>query len=126
MTSPGTRKLVMVVEDNEATREAFGLILHTMGYRVATASNGQEALTQLQESAERPCVIVLDLMMPVMDGWQFRARQRQDRRVADIPVIVCSAAGDVQNRCAGLDAQAYLAKPIDPGELLAAIRSWSQ
>jgi CheY-like chemotaxis protein len=124
MLSTRTQKLVMVIEDNEATREAFGLILHTMGYRVATASNGQEALTQLQESAERPSVIVLDLMMPVMDGWQFRARQRQDTRVANIPVIVCSAAGDVQNRGASLEAQAYLAKPVEPGELLAAIRFW--
>jgi CheY-like chemotaxis protein len=113
-------ELVLVVEDHESTREAFALILTQVGYRVTTAGNGRLALESLR--GERPCVIVLDLMMPVMDGWQFRAEQRRDQRLADIPVIVCSAAGEVQSRAALLDAAGYLSKPIDVAALIDAVR----
>lgn len=121
MTPCHGEKCVLVVEDNEATREAFGLILHASGYRVVTASNGQAALEQLQGN-ELPCLIVLDLTMPVMDGWQFRAVQRQDHRTAHIPVIVCSAVSDTPHPEADpLAAVAYLRKPIDAEALLQAV-----
>jgi CheY-like chemotaxis protein len=109
-----------VVEDDEATREAFALILTGLGYRVSTADNGQVALDYLR--GERPSLIVLDLMMPVMDGYQFREAQRRDATLADIPVIVCSALGEAHDGAAALNAAAYLRKPVDPGALLDAVR----
>ena len=111
-------RTVLVVEDNEATREALALILSGDGYHVATAADGRSALDQLRAGGDRPCLILLDLMMPVMDGWQFREEQRRDRSLADIPVVVCSAAGDLQRRGAALGAQAYLEKPVEPTDLL--------
>jgi CheY-like chemotaxis protein len=114
----------MVIEDNDATREAFGLILGSQGYRVTTAVNGREALALLRELNEHPSVILLDLMMPVMDGWQFREAQCQDARMATIPVIICSAAGEIHLRAACLDAAGYLNKPVEVLELLEAIRPY--
>src|ERR1051325_1993892 len=78
---------VFIVEDDVDTREMLGRFLELEGYRVETASNGQVALERLG-SGVGPCVIVLDLMMPVMDGWQFRQAQIRDQSLAGIPVIV--------------------------------------
>jgi CheY-like chemotaxis protein len=117
-------KNVLVVEDNEATREAFALILGCEGYQVETADNGRRALEHLRSHA-RPCVIVLDLMMPEMDGWQFREEQRRDALLADIPVIVCSASGESLNgRAAALEGAEYLKKPIEPRALLESVRRY--
>jgi CheY-like chemotaxis protein len=113
--------LVLVVEDDEATREAFALILRGAGFRVETAGNGREGLKQLHR--ERPCCVLLDLMMPVMDGWQFRAAQWADPALAAVPVVVCTAAGACA-RTAELRAEAYLRKPVDPALLLEAVRRW--
>lgn len=113
--------LVLVVDDDLPTREALALILTAEGYRVRTATDGLAALRELRDG-DRPCVIVLDLMMPMMDGWQFRHEQRRDPQLADIPVIVCSAAGRVRQRAAELQAIAYFDKPLDPMDLVAAIR----
>jgi CheY-like chemotaxis protein len=114
---------VLIVEDNEVTRDVMALILESDGYQVSTAANGRTALERLR-GGERPGVILLDLMMPVMDGWQFREEQRRDRALADIPVIVCSAAGE-GSRTAALGAQALLSKPVEADDLLAAVRRYS-
>lgn len=114
-------KRVLIVEDNEATRETLSLILRSGGFDVATADNGRSALDMLRVH-ERPSVILLDLMMPVMDGWQFRAEQRRDERIADIPVVVCTASEASRAHDDTLRAAAYLTKPIEIAELLDAIR----
>jgi DNA-binding response OmpR family regulator len=106
---------VLIVEDDPDTREMLGKFLELEGFHVETASNGQQALDKL-ETGIKACVIVLDLMMPVMDGWQFRRRQTEDARIAKIPTIIVSAAG--RDRMAQVSADAYLAKPIDMDELL--------
>ena len=121
MTPDDCPRKVLVVEDNEATREALALILSGVGYQVATAANGRTALDQLRCHGP-PCLIVLDLMMPVMDGWQFRAEQLRDQDLARIPVIVCSAAGDLGRKAGTLGAVAYIDKPVEPADLLAVIR----
>ncbi len=113
-------KHVLVVEDNEATREAFAMILSSVGYRVSTADNGQLALDCLR--TERPSVILLDLMMPIMDGYQFREAQRRDEELAHIPVIVCSALNEAHARAGTLHADDYLKKPVDVDALLEAVR----
>lgn len=109
---------VFIVEDDVDTREMLGHFLKTVGYRVETAENGKVALERLA-SGVRPSVILLDLMMPVMDGWQFRRAQVLDSRLATIPVIVVSAAG--RERSTQIDADEYLSKPVNLDELLARV-----
>jgi CheY-like chemotaxis protein len=112
---------VLVIEDDLATREAFSLLIRVEGFQVETAPDGVAALQQLRQG-ERPVLILLDLMMPVMDGWQFRQEQLRDPQLADIPVVVCSAAGCLGQHAASLHALAYLEKPVDPEELLRVVR----
>ena len=109
---------VFIIEDDIDTREMLGKFLELEGYHVETASNGQQAIERLSRGANA-CVIVLDLMMPVMDGWQFRRLQAADERLARIPTIVVSAAG--RERMSHISADAYLAKPIDMDELLSRV-----
>ena len=83
---------ILVVEDNDDVREMMTVTLELEGHEVYTAANGRQALAQL-ENGLRPCVILLDLMMPVMNGWEFRSALQRDERFKDIPVVVVSAAG---------------------------------
>ena len=106
---------VFVVEDDVDTRDMLGRFLELEGFKVEVAANGRQALERLSTGIH-PCVILLDLMMPVMDGWQFRKEQTRDRQIADIPVIVVSAAG--RDRIVDIDANAYLTKPVDLEQLL--------
>ncbi len=109
---------VLIVEDDLDTREMLGRFLELEGYKVETAENGKRALERLG-SGVGACVILLDLMMPVMDGWQFRQEQIRDASLADIPVIVVSAAG--RERLEKIQANAYLSKPVDLDELLGCV-----
>ena len=114
---------VFIIEDDVDTREMLGTFLELEGYHVETAANGRQALDRLANGTS-VCVIVLDLMMPVMDGWQFRREQIEDARLAKIPTIVVSAAG--RERMAHISADAYLAKPIDMDELLSRVSEFCQ
>jgi signal transduction histidine kinase len=111
----GSRNRVMIIEDERIIRESLGGLLEEEGYEIWFAENGQEALTKLRGGA-LPDVIVLDLRMPVMDGWEFRAAQKEDPRLRGIPVIACSA--DRSAPAVAISAQAYLRKPLDVSELL--------
>jgi CheY-like chemotaxis protein len=112
---------VMVVEDDIDTREMLCRFLQLEGYQVESASNGRQALDRLTGGAHA-CVIVLDLMMPVMDGWQFRREQVRDAELSRIPVIVVSAAG--RDRIDRIDADDVLSKPVDLDELLARVSQY--
>src|SRR5215217_838009 len=105
-----TKPLVFIIEDDPDTREMLTSFLQLEGFRTDSAANGREALDRLHEGLDAS-LIVLDLMMPVMDGWQFRSEQLRDARIAKIPTMVISAAG--RDRIAQIQADAYLAKPID-------------
>jgi CheY-like chemotaxis protein len=109
-----------VVDDDEDILEAYGLLLESAGYAVATATNGQIALDVLHRG-ERPAVILLDLMMPVMNGWVFCEELAADPALADIPVLVFS--GDHRALAHALPAgvRAMFKKPVDLGALLQAI-----
>jgi len=109
---------VFVVEDDVDTRDMLGRFLELEGFQVEVAGNGRQALDRLT-SGVHPCVILLDLMMPVMDGWQFRQAQIRDATLADIPVIVVSAAG--RDQLEKIQADAYLSKPVDLDELLGCV-----
>jgi signal transduction histidine kinase len=108
-------RTVLIVDDEPDIREIFETVLGHDGYDVLTASDGAEAMELLRRGA-RPDVILLDLMMPQMDGWQFRVAQRNDPALAAIPVIAVSA--DRTAKAAAIDADAYLAKPVDVNTLL--------
>ena len=107
---------VLVVDDDALIRDTLATALGDEGYAVRVASNGRAALITI--GTWRPDVIVLDLMMPVMDGHSFRAAQRAVAETAHIPVIVLSATHEVHGRAASLDAAAIFAKPFDLGALL--------
>jgi CheY-like chemotaxis protein len=107
---------VLLVEDDRLLRDAMRIELQSVGLRVMTAANGEEALAVAREGP-RPSVIVLDLNMPVMDGWQFRAQQIVDPRLADIPVIVLTARGDADRQARSLGVAAALSKPVDLDKL---------
>ena len=109
---------VLVVEDDEVIRESMRELLELEGFDVVTACNGREALEAAH--AKRPCAVLLDLFMPVMDGWQFLAEIACDRELADLPVTVVSAAGD---RVSGIGRRRFLRKPASLADLVAAIRA---
>jgi CheY-like chemotaxis protein len=112
---------VLIVEDDALTRRALSVILRKDGYQVLTAAHGQAALAQLR-AGPRPCVILLDLAMPVMDGYQFRAEQQRDQGLADIPVIVVTGVAGARGRVAGVQPTDYFDKPVDTDALRDAIR----
>jgi CheY-like chemotaxis protein len=96
-------------------------LLEIEGFAAFTASNGREALEYLR-SHECPDLILLDLMMPVMDGWEFRREQQRDGDLADVPVIVLSALD--QARAVDVEAMAVLKKPLDFDRLLEMVRRY--
>jgi CheY-like chemotaxis protein len=100
--------LVLVVEDDEDIRDVLATVLGESGYSVIVTKNGEEALQLLRSGTCRPCVILLDLRMPVMDGRQFREEQRKDSSLAGIPVVAISGDGDAR----AFDAAAHLRKPL--------------
>ena len=115
-------KTILVVDDEPAIRESLGDLLREEGYDVLEAQNGAEALARLREPQhEQPCVIVLDLMMPVMDGYEFRAEQLRDQALARIPVVVVSADGNVRRKAASMQVAAALAKPLQLNAFVAEI-----
>ncbi len=107
-------KRVLVVDDDPDIRELLSSALGDEGFEVAPAANGEEALAVI--STFRPDVIVLDLMMPVMDGWQFASELRA--RDQEIPLVLLSAARDLRLHAQRLAAADVIEKPFDLGELL--------
>lgn len=110
---------VLVVDDDRDLREAIIDLLGDEGYDVASAENGAEALEALRNTL--PHIILLDLMMPVIDGYEFRARQLADPCTAHIPVIAMTASGSEDQRIHVLQAQAFMRKPFDFKLLLSLI-----
>lgn len=117
MAPMDTPKSVLVVEDDLDVRDALVQVLEYEGYSVAAAANGREAMDLLRHRG-RPRVILLDLMMPVMDGWQFRAEQTLDPGLAEIPVIVISAGADIERKASSMGAAGFFRKPIEVDALL--------
>jgi CheY-like chemotaxis protein len=111
------KPLVLIVEDDPEIRFALGDLLESSGYSVATAQHGREALDHLRGGL-RPSAILLDIMMPVMNGWVFRAEQLADDAIAAIPVIVLTAMGRAEEAGQELEAHAALSKPFEIVDLL--------
>ena len=121
------QRLILVVDDDHAIREALSELLEDEGYQVACATNGQQALDLLARMAV-PCVILLDLMMPVMDGFEFMGRKTADPALANIPVVVITAAGAVRledlGGAIGALSPLVLPKPVRADTLMTAVRQF--
>ncbi len=114
---------VLIVEDDQELRDAVGQLLREEGWSTRAASNGAEALELLHREG-RPCVILLDLMMPVVNGWQFLEQRKSDGQLADIPVIVMSAYVDMPGFAAPhLPVEETLKKPLDLNRLLESVKN---
>jgi CheY-like chemotaxis protein len=113
--------LILVVDDDRDIRDTLIETLEDYGYRAAGAANGAEALAVLRTSESRPCLILLDLMMPVMDGQGFREEQLKNPTWAEIPVVVISAYSDVEAKARTLSAE-YMRKPLAIRPLIEVVR----
>lgn len=111
------KKKILVVEDDQGIRDAIVELLEMEGYNVMSATNGHEAL-QVLSGTSRPGLILLDLMMPVMDGFKFRECQLSLPDLAEIPVVIMSADGNVGPKKAAIGAKDYIKKPVDIDDLL--------
>jgi CheY-like chemotaxis protein len=119
-----TRCPVLVVDDDPDGLAVVSLILKLEGHSVLTAAGGAEGLDVARR--EHPCVILLDLMMPVMDGHAFRAAQLADPAIADIPVLVLSAHADAEVIAIQLGAEGCVPKPVHIDRLLDGIRPFAR
>ena len=108
--------MILVVEDDPDVRDAYVDVLADAGYRVETAGNGALALDRLRRGGA-PALVLLDLMMPVMDGWQLRGHMQADPALRDIPVIVITASREVRE----LPCAERLLKPVPFEDLLGAV-----
>ncbi len=111
-------KSILIVEDDADVRGALTAVLEGEGYRVVEAAHGQEALEQLRAGAGGFCMILLDLWMPVMNGWEFRAEQLKDPALAEVPVIVVTADHAAAKSATALAAVECMTKPIEMDHLL--------
>ena len=103
--------MVLVVDDDPDIRESLSDVLTDEGYQVVTAVDGRDALDKLRGPGVSPCVILLDLMMPVMSGVQFYAEKQSDPKLSWIPVVIVSADGNVRLKASSLGGE-YIAKPV--------------
>ena len=120
-------KSVLIVDDDIDIRETITVVLEDEGYLVVSAANGEEALKYLRAGVTAlPQLILLDLMMPVMDGFEFRAEQQKDPALATIPVVVITASGSAKERAKSMRVDAMIQKPIALDTLLATIEMFTK
>lgn len=128
---PEPKARILVVEDNADEAQMVKMILEPEGYEVALAANGEEGLKQVE--AAKPDLIVLDVMMPLLDGFAMCAKLREEPEYQKIPVILLTAVADrVRDTKYPLDgvlraeAEEYLEKPVDPEQLVSTVKRWLQ
>ncbi len=102
---------ILLIDDDPDIRVSLAEVLRLEGYPVETAGNGAEGLERLKRDSP-PCVILLDLMMPIMDGWQFRAKQLTEPDLAQLPVIILSATTEIRRHAAELNVAGFVSKPF--------------
>jgi CheY-like chemotaxis protein len=119
-----TTKTVLVVDDDDDLREMVAEMLELEGFDVRAARNGREALDFLR-SNPAPSVIVLDLMMPIMNGQEFRTEQLRDETLARIPVVLLTAAYDGRGQAQAMQAAGYFSKPVEFEAFFEALRAYS-
>jgi len=125
---PAANTFVLVVDDEPDAREMLSIALRDAGFQTMSAANGAEALTILKETVAskrtRCGLILLDLMMPVLNGWDFRRKQKGDPALAAIPVVLMSAGAHIAAATGDLDAAGSVAKPVELSDLVSKVRRY--
>jgi len=113
---------VLVVEDSPPQREMISTLLKGSGLNVTSAGDGLEALEQIQQDC--PDIVVLDIVMPRMNGYELCRRLKDDPKTKELPVVMCSTKGEEFDRYWGMrqGANAYIAKPFQPQELISTVK----
>ncbi len=116
---------VLIVEDNDVLLETFKYVVESEGYHVLTAKNGKEALAVL-EVTPHPCLILLDMFMPVMDGWEFlnQIKLKEGDLIVSLPIVICSAAGEQKLAETAKEVSGYLKKPVDMDVLINTVKKF--
>jgi DNA-binding response OmpR family regulator len=117
---------ILIVDDDDDMRNLLTHLLKREGYEVLNAIHGEQAMSLLAKAPKLPSLILLDLRMPVMDGWKFRTVQRADKRYQDIPVVVVTSVQTAEKDMASIQASAFLKKPIETRLLLNTVRTHIQ
>jgi CheY-like chemotaxis protein len=104
---------ILIIDDHESLNLLLTTFLQDIGYTTRTAANGQEALAVLHQNAELPSMILLDVAMPVMTGWEFLHAVRSDTRLGTIPIAVMTALGQFKDETVSSSVVAYIHKPLD-------------
>ena len=117
--------MILVVDDDRDFCETLSGFLSLQGHAVQCASNGLEALRSLATSETRPVLIVLDVVMPVINGWGVMTQLRKDSELANVPVVIMSGSPDITHRAKELGTIAVLRKPIEPQTLLRIINDFN-
>lgn len=114
------KRRLLIIEDDPYINESLQELMEMEGYQVSSAKNGKEGLDYLlkSESNELPHIIMLDLMMPIMDGFMFRQEQAKHEKISDIPVMVMTAHGNSEQLQDQVRAQAFIKKPLDINQIL--------
>jgi CheY-like chemotaxis protein len=112
-----------LIDDDPDVRETMTFVLEGAGFCVCTATNGFEAIERLR-TKQMPCLILLDLMMPVMDGWEFRDALVRDPKLAAIPLVVITGAGQAARRTASFSAIEVLEKPVTLDALMSTVHQY--
>ena len=115
---------VLIVDDDPDIRDTVIEVLEEQGCEVLGAANGNEALAKLRAAPDHPCLILLDLMMPVMDGRAFREAQLEDPAISEIPVVVISAFRDVADTADAMGVAAHVKKPVSLKDLIALVHRY--
>ncbi len=117
--------VILVVDDDDATREAIREFLEEEGYQTAQASDGHQALALVRQPGFKPDLMLLDLMMPTMDGWQLRARLHADPALATIPIVIMTAHAAMLRALVNAEPQTpVLRKPLDLDRLLEVVATY--
>ena len=119
---PQRSRPILLIEDDAEIREALIEVLGQLGHQTVGAGNGVEALSYLHANPA-PCLILLDLMMPVMSGVEFRTRQLAEQALGSIPVVLLSAQTGLEQSATAMHVAGHLTKPIDLDQLVAAIET---
>ena len=119
-SAPTASPTVLVVEDDERIQRLVEIVLRGEGYRVLQAMDGQHALEVM--ASEQPDLVLLDLMLPVIDGWALRERLRQQPDTANIPVVLMSAVRNLPETAQELGVADYLSKPFEIDDLIQSVR----
>jgi len=115
----------LTVDDDEDVREAVRTVLENAGYRTAEAADGREALAFVRNAEDKPGLLLLDLMMPSMDGWQLRAKLRSDPELATIPIVIMTAHVGVLRAVSDVRPEPpVLPKPLDVDQLLQVVATY--